>query len=139
MGCLQTKSGSKQEEVKLSKMSRILEKRSDSLKRQQQQFNFEMVKEKEVLKRAHWKLESEIMLSKERCEQEKEILDARESAIEKKQCATERRENALKIREKASEKRENAAEKRENAADKREKKMKQRENASKNRENAVEI
>ena len=69
-----------------------------------------MVKEKEVLKRAHWKLESEIMLSKERCEQEKgklasekEILDARvwyqhqrESAIKKKQCATEKREKALK-------------------------------------------
>ena len=104
MGCLQTKSSSKQEEVNLSKLSRILEKRSDSLKRRQQQFNFEMVKEKEVLKRAHWKLESEIMLSKERCEQEKgklasekEIFDARvwrqdrrESAMEKKHCATER-------------------------------------------------
>ena len=145
MGCLQTKSSSKQEEVKYSKLARTLEKRSDSLKRRQQQFNFEMLQEKEVLKRGRWKLESEIMLSKERCEQEKgklasqkEILDARvwhqdrrESAIEKKQCASERRENALKRREKASEKRENALEKRE-------KTMKERENTSKKRENAVE-
>ena len=49
-----------------------MESEKDSLEYEKEQFNRQMKKEKEILKRAQWKSEAEIMISQEKSDKRRE-------------------------------------------------------------------
>ena len=142
MGCCTSKNTSAIEKRSTGRIS--LERDRESLEYKKEQFNTQMKKEKELMKRAQWKSEAEIKISQEKSDKERKTfgfekklqiarakdISNRETAMEKREFMAgkrhdklEKREDAVEKREDAVEKREDAVEKRENAVEKREKKV----------------
>ena len=135
MGCCTSKNTSAIEKRSTGRIS--LEKDRESLEYKKEQFNTQMKKEKELMKRAQWKSEAEIKISQEKSDKERKTfgfekkvqiarakaISNRETAMEKREFMAGKRHDKLEKREDAVEKREDAVEKRENAVEKREKKV----------------
>ena len=129
-----------------------LESEKDSLEYEKEQFNRQMKKEKEIMRRAQWKSEAEIKISREKSDKERKRLGSekeveiarakdisnRETAMEKREFMARKRHDALEKREDAVEKREDAVEKREDAVGIREEEVEKRERAVEMRKDAVE-
>ena len=116
MGCCTSKNTSAIEKKSTGRIS--LERDRESLEYKKEQFNTQMKKEKELMKRAQWKSEAEIKISREKSDKERKTF-----GFEKKvQIA---RAKAISNRETAMEKREFMAGKREDAVQKREEKVKE--------------
>ena len=135
MGCCTSKNTSAIEKRSTGRIS--LERDRESLEYKKEQFNTQMKKEKELMKRAQWKSEAEIKISREKSDKERKTfgfekkvqiarakaISNRETAMEKREFMAGKRHDKLEKREDAVEKREDAVEKRENAVEKREKKV----------------
>ena len=72
MGCSTSKKNRALEKRSTKRICLDLESEKDSLEYEKEQFNRQMKKEKEILKRAQWKLESEIMISQEKSDKRRE-------------------------------------------------------------------
>ena len=73
MGCSTSKKTYAIEKKKSTKRICLdLESKKDSLEYEKEKFNRQMKKEKEILKRAQWKSEAEIMISQEKSDKKRE-------------------------------------------------------------------
>ena len=72
MGCSTSKKTCAIEKRSTKRICLDLESEKDSLEYEKEQFNRQMKKEKEILKRAQWKSEAEIMISQEKSDKRRE-------------------------------------------------------------------
>ena len=86
MGCCPTKlsDGEKCQELDLADIRnarRSLECETEALEHKKEQFNIQMERERQNLKRAHWKLEAKSKLSKDKIELEKVKLSSEKEVL----------------------------------------------------------
>ena len=123
MGCSTSKNTAA---IKKRSTGRISwESERESLEYKKEQFNRQMEKEKEIMKRAQWKSEAEIQISREKSDKERETLGSEKEVQIARAKDISNRETAMEKREFIAGKRHDALEKREDALEKREEKVKE--------------
>ena len=123
MGCSTSKNTAA---IKKRSTGRISwESERESLEYKKEQFNRQMEKEKEIMKRAQWKSEAEIKISREKSDKERETLGSEKEVQIARAKDISNRETAMEKREFIAGKRHDALEKREDALEKREEKVKE--------------
>ena len=100
MGCCPTmlSDGEKCQELDLAEIRnarRSLQSETDVLEYKKEQFNIQMEREKQNLKRAHWKLEAKSKLSEDKIELEKVKLSSEKEVLCAKSSDQEAREAQL--------------------------------------------
>ena len=123
MGCSTSKNTPAIEKRRTGRIS--WESERESLEYKKEQFNRQMEKEKEIMKRAQWKSEAEIKISREKSDKERETLGSEKEVQIARAKDISNRETAMEKREFIAGKRHDALEKREDALEKREEKVKE--------------
>ena len=123
MGCSTSKNTPAIEKRSTGRIS--LESERETLEYKKEQFNRQMKKEKEIMRRAQWKSEAEIKISREKSDKERETLGSEKEVQIARAKDISNRETAMEKREFMAGKRHDALEKREYAVEKREEKVKE--------------